>query len=158
MSKESLQQALEPMMSMINGLDLTSAYTAQEKLNDSFPVTELQEIKDLCIQGLNAGWLCPRTAPNLQYGRLIKSQKNGDVGIDTVYMPGTKKKCEGPGHEHPQGEVDLCFTTAGNALFDGNRCSIHFCFSLYGWGCGSSTGMFPLSSLALDSAGPLGQF
>ena len=121
MSKESLQQALEPMMSMINGLDLTSAYTAQEKLNDSFPVTELQEIKDLCIQGLNAGWLCPRTAPNLQYGRLIKSQKNGDVGIDTVYMPGTKKKCEGPGHEHPQGEVDLCFTTAGNALFDGNQ-------------------------------------
>ena len=120
MTKEELKKSIEPICNFISTLDLSDATTARANLERTFPISSLTSIREMCITGLEEGWLCPRTAPNLSYGRLVKASKEGDIGVDTVFMPGEEEPCKGPGHEHPQGEVDLCFGIAKEPLFDGN--------------------------------------
>ena len=120
MSKEALRTKIEPIRSYVMGLDLTSPTECRNALNLTFPISTLQPIKELCIQGIEEGWLCPRSAPHLKYGRLFKATPELPIGVDTVDMPGGHAACKGPGHEHPEGEIDLCFTLSGSPLFDGS--------------------------------------
>lgn len=121
MSKALLIQNIQPICSLIRTLDLTDTSGARKALNTHFPLESLEHIRTLCISGLNEGWLCTREAPNLKYGRVQKTSDALPIGVDSVYMPAQDTPCEGPGHEHPNGEVDLCFALKGEALFDNNK-------------------------------------
>jgi len=119
MSKEALKQAIQPICTLIQSLDLNQD-SAKTILNKHFPISELDEIRRLCEQGIKEGWLCPRGGANLHYGRVQKSTSTDILGIDSVDMDGSEAPCAGPGHEHPQGEIDLCFALSGTPDFDGN--------------------------------------
>ncbi|MEC7947559.1 MAG: DUF4863 family protein, partial [Myxococcota bacterium] len=55
-------------------------------------------------------------AGGVRFGRLTKATTaSRGFSIDAVDMNGP-----GPGHVHPNGEVDLCFALDGAPTFDGN--------------------------------------
>ena len=114
--QEELIQHLHPILSFLSTNPISS--TLEEKLKAHFPLQSeyMQTIKRLCVTGSINGWLCPRKGQDLTYGRLIKtSPETFDFGIDTVTMSSV-----GPGHTHPHGEIDLCFTMDGHPTFDNN--------------------------------------
>ena len=114
--KDQLLHSLNPILEFLNGKEISPSL--QTALNHQFPLDSsyMQQLKLKCLVGIQEKWLCPRNGGNLTYGRLAKSsEQTHHFGIDTVDMSAT-----GPGHTHPQGEVDLCFTIDGSPLFDGN--------------------------------------
>ena len=114
--KLELLEALQPILDFLGESSIDSSL--QPALQKMFPLHNptMKEIKKLVLEGITSGWLCPRAGKDLTYGRLTKANVNtNNFGIDTVDMVGS-----GPGHTHPNGEVDLCFTVEGNPLFDGN--------------------------------------
>jgi len=119
MSKASLIEAIQPICARIRSLDLYKN-DCKEILDTEFPLHRLSHIRTLVQQGLEEGWLCPRGGGDLSYGRLQKSTSPAILGVDTVDMNGIEKDCLGPGHEHPNGEIDLCFNISGNPNFDGH--------------------------------------
>lgn len=119
MSKEALREAIQPICTLIQSLN-TQKDSIKEILEKHFPISELNEIRSLCEQGIEEGWLCPRGGDNLYYGRVQKSISQDILGVDSVDMNGTTTPCAGPGHEHPQGEIDLCFALSGTPNFDGH--------------------------------------
>jgi len=114
--KSQLLQSILPILKFIKDKDIDS--NLAKDLEKYFPIESkyMQQIKLNCISGIREGWLCPRGGNNLSYGRLVKTSiDTNNFGIDTVDMKGT-----GPGHLHPLGEIDLCFSLEGNPSFDGN--------------------------------------
>jgi hypothetical protein len=76
----------------------------------------MQPLREAVLAGLEAGWLAPREARGVRFGRLAKAtDASRGFSIDAVEMNGP-----GPGHTHPNGEIDLCFTLEGTPMFDGN--------------------------------------
>ena len=117
MSMNALLEALTPILDTLADLDL-NAPEAAEALNARYPVDgeALSEVVALVKAGTAAGWLCPREGRGLRYGRAAKaSEATRSFGIDTVDMTGP-----GPGHTHPNGEIDLCIALEGTPTFDGN--------------------------------------
>ncbi|MCA8967834.1 MAG: DUF4863 family protein, partial [Planctomycetes bacterium] len=60
-----------------------------------------------------AGWLLPKENGAIRFGRITKDLEG--FSVDAVFM-----SSPGPRHRHPKGEIDLCFTLAGEARFDGH--------------------------------------
>ena len=115
MSKENLQNAIQPILDHLNSCDLSSEHLCSD-LNQTFPITSLSHIRKLVEDGIKDGWFAPKSGRNLTYGRLVKpSEKSHGFSVETVDMTAT-----GPGHTHPQGEIDLCFSLDGTPSFDGN--------------------------------------
>ena len=88
------------------------------ELDASLPVDgpQLSRVQALMEAGMAEGWLCPRENEGVRFGRLAKaSPETHGFSIDAVIMDGP-----GPGHTHPNGEIDLCFATAGQPRFDGH--------------------------------------
>jgi hypothetical protein len=75
----------------------------------------MQRIRDLVRAGVQAGWLAERGDPGLRFGRFAKAESPEGHSIDIVAM-----SIAGPGHEHPNGEIDLCFAVEGEPTFDGH--------------------------------------
>ena len=89
-----------------------------ERLNADLPAdgVQMRALRAAVIAGLDSGWLTPREAGGLRFGRLTKAtDASRGFSIDAVDMNGP-----GPGHTHPEGETDLCFAVEGNPTFDGN--------------------------------------
>ena len=63
--------------------------------------------------GAEAGWLLPKEAGSIRFGRVAKDCCG--FSIDAVWM-----QDQGPKHRHPNGEIDLCFALDGEPRFDGN--------------------------------------
>ncbi|MEZ4249422.1 MAG: DUF4863 family protein [Polyangiales bacterium] len=59
-------------------------------------------------------WLRGAQAGRIRFSRPRKASGEGDVSVDVVHMDRP-----GPGHTHPNGEIDLCFTVSGDPRFDG---------------------------------------
>jgi hypothetical protein len=116
MSAELLE-ALAPVLSVLKDVDVSdpgAAAALTERLPLSSP--ELVRVGALVREGLTAGWLCPRGEGELRYGRAAKAtEATAQFSIDTVDMRGA-----GPGHLHPDGEIDLCFAIDGDPTFDGH--------------------------------------
>ena len=118
MSMNALLQALDPIIKTLDTLDLNRPDEARQTLTERYPLdsTELATVIDLVKDGIDGGWLCPRSGGGLRYGRAAKaSAATYGFGIDTVDMTGA-----GPGHTHPTGEIDLCIPLEGTPTFDGN--------------------------------------
>ena len=113
---DALLEALAPIFPILAGVDVADP-AAGDQLNAVLPVSgpALQRVEAVVRQGLAEGWLCPREAGGVRFGRAAKaSAATLDFSIDAVDMDGA-----GPGHTHPGGEIDLCFALEGEPLFDG---------------------------------------
>jgi hypothetical protein len=88
-------------------------------LNDRFGVDTdwYQQIMNLCISGVEQGWLCNRVGGGIRYGRIFKPADDlAGFSVDVVDMA----NIAGPYHHHPLGEIDLIMPIEGDALFDGH--------------------------------------
>ena len=115
--KASLLAVLGPLLAQLSGHDPKGGAEVAAALNRSHPVEDaaMQDIFAKATAGVAAGWLTPREADGVRFGRLAKaSAETSGFSIDVVVMDGP-----GPGHTHPEGELDLCFSLEGAPTFDG---------------------------------------
>jgi len=108
---------LHPILDVIRHVDPNDP-GATDHLNTVLPLDDPRMIAafDLVRDGIESGWIVPREAGGVRFGRLAKP--SGDLhgfSIDAVDMDGA-----GPGHTHPNGEIDLCFALEGTPAFDGH--------------------------------------
>jgi hypothetical protein len=88
----------------------------QYDLSQQFHLSSLhiQHFKNWCVDNIQNGSIRMRGPDSLRFGNLLK----GKMRIDIVDMTGV-----GPGHTHPNGEVNLSFATenldSGCTSFDG---------------------------------------
>ncbi len=111
--KTDLVTRLTPVLDALADVDPADP-DAAARLNAALPMDGpvLDEIRALLADGLDAGWLTPREANGVRFGRVAKDAHG--YSIDAVDMDGA-----GPGHTHPNGEFDLCFAWDGAPTFDG---------------------------------------
>ena len=117
MSKDAFLRALQPVLEALEGLDLREPAKARQALAERFPLDGpvLSEARELFRRGVEQGWLCDRENEGVRFSRVKKAASEAEWSIDAVHMI-----APGPGHTHPNGEVDLCFAVDGNPFFDGN--------------------------------------
>ncbi len=116
--REGFLAALAPVLERVARLDLSDPVAARAHLAEAFPLqgSVLQDLRARVIAGVEEGWLCPYENGPVRYGRVAKAGRDHpDLGVDAVVM-----NTPGPGHIHPNGEVDLCFALQGSPAFDGN--------------------------------------
>ncbi len=109
---------LRPLLVFAAGLDLSDPEAARAALDAEFPFDGdfVQELGRAMREAVAAGAICDHGAPPLQYSRLFpESEDSADFSADAVLM-----SVPGPLHEHPEGEIDLCFAVDGDPRFDGN--------------------------------------
>ena len=114
--RTTLQQALAPILDVLAEIDPGDP-GASEALAARLPVDgpDLAPIRALVVEGLEQGWLTPREADGVRFGRVGKPESTPHgFSIDAVEMRGP-----GPAHTHPEGELDLCFALDGDPRFDG---------------------------------------
>jgi hypothetical protein len=74
-------------------------------------------LKQACLAGVAAGWMCNREHAGIRYGRVIKPDDDvSRFSVDVVDM----NDCAGGHHVHPTGEIDLVMPLEGDAHFDGH--------------------------------------
>lgn len=115
--RDTLRTMLAPLLARLSSADPRRGAALARELEEALPAEgpELQAIRAEVVRGLNAGWLTPRSAGGVQFGRVLKSSKaTHGFTVDAVDMSGP-----GPGHTHPNGEIDLCFPLTEGARFDG---------------------------------------
>lgn len=87
------------------------------RLNKELPPNGeyFQDLLGVCQFGIAAGWMCPRIAGGIRFGRIVKpGGPLGRFSVDVVEM----KDVVGPSHSHPNGEVDMIMPLDPNAKFD----------------------------------------
>jgi hypothetical protein len=73
-------------------------------------------IREACLEGVRAGWMCSRGGGSLRYGRVLKPADDLQrFSVDVVAM----ENVVAPHHVHPAGEVNLVMPVTGDACFDG---------------------------------------
>lgn len=114
--KTAFVAALEPILAHVQTLDLQDPAAACAALEAKFPIEgeAVQAIKRQMREGVDAGWLCEKEAGGVRFSRPKKPANDDDLSVDAVHM-----NQPGPGHTHPNGEVDLCFHVDGAPTFDG---------------------------------------
>lgn len=112
-----LEAALEPILQHLATFDV-GMENAAAKLEADFPFggEKIQSLRTIVREGVDAGWLAPREDGGIRFGRLRKAASPDDLSVDCVHM-----SKPGPGHTHPNGEVDLCFRVDGSPTFDGQE-------------------------------------
>jgi len=115
--RETATQVLLPIIEVLKTID-PSAPDATERLQQLLPLTDPRVLaaRRLVVEGLEAGWLAPKEAGGVRFGRVAKpTEDTASFSIDAVDMSGP-----GPGHLHPFGEFDLSFALDGDPTFDGH--------------------------------------
>ncbi len=113
----TLLDALRPLLLFCKNLDLDNPEKCRKCLEEKFPFEGevLQPILQLCKKGLAEGSLCGRGELPMKFSRVVKpSEESSQFSVDAVFMSGA-----GPRHRHPEGEINLCIATSGDAMFDG---------------------------------------
>ncbi len=110
-----LDEALAPILEIVRGIDPADS-GARAKLDAALPyeAPPMRALRAIVREGVAAGWLASREANGVRFGRVRKAADEGDLSIDCVHMDRP-----GPGHTHPNGEIDLCFAVDGSPTFDG---------------------------------------
>ncbi len=81
--------------------------------------TLYEALREACLSGVAAGWLCEHEAAGIRYGRAFQAADAlHRFSVDVVAM----NNVAGPHHKHPQGEICLIIPLDGTARFDG-RCA-----------------------------------
>lgn len=116
MSRDAFVDLITEIAARLEGLPLDAAM--EELLNREFPAggDQFTRLQDLCAKGEAEGWLLPREAGGIKFGRPIKpGSAAGNFSVDVVRM----KDVKGPHHVHTTGEIGAIMPIAGDAHFDG---------------------------------------
>lgn len=113
-AREELIAAMQPLAEAVSRWVGEDPARARAALEDAWPLSGegVRAVERLGRAGLQAGWLTPREAGGVRFGRLSKDLCGSSV--DAVVMAGP-----GPRHRHPRGEFNLLLPLEGNPLFDG---------------------------------------
>ena len=114
MSMEQMAEKLRPLAKKLANLSIQDANQAKEQIEEQFSLQSpsIQAIRSLAEKGSREGWLLPKENGGIRFGRITKDLEG--FSVDAVLM-----SSPGPKHRHGNGEIDLCFSTKGNAKFDG---------------------------------------
>jgi len=115
--RASALQVLAPVLDIVRTIDPADP-GATAKLTAALPFggETLQAVAKMVREGLADGWMVPREAGGVRFGRLAKpTEDTHGFSVDAVDMNGP-----GPGHLHPNGEIDLSFALEGDPRFDGH--------------------------------------
>jgi len=115
-SKAALIEALAPVLEVVRGVDPSdpgaAAHLAATLPADDERITKLAAVlRDAVSAGTD---VCHHEAGGVRFSRVKKPGDDG-LSVDAVHMD-----APGPGHTHPNGELDLCFAVSGEPTFDGN--------------------------------------
>jgi len=115
MSRQAFDEALESVLAVVSLVDPDDPAAVNE-LNRRLPLdgSALVALKALVRRGVAERWLADRENAGIRYSRGRKAQQPTDLSVDCVNM-----SRPGPGHAHPNGEIDLCFAVDGDPRFDG---------------------------------------
>ena len=115
MTADALRKALAPVLTTLGKID-PSAPGAIDTLNGLLPIDgpAITEVRTLLRGAIAAGAVADREAGGIRFSRLQKANGPDELSIDVVHMDRP-----GPGHTHPNGEIDLCFAVSGDPRFDG---------------------------------------
>ncbi|MEZ4340092.1 MAG: DUF4863 family protein [Sandaracinaceae bacterium] len=114
---DRLEAVLAPVLEVVRTID-PSEPDARATLDAKLPVGSpaLEALRAVVREGVAAGWLASRENAGIRFGRVRKAADAADLSIDCVHMDQP-----GPGHTHPNGEIDLCFAVEGSPTFDGRE-------------------------------------
>ncbi len=114
-SNSDFDSALTPILEVVRTIDPADP-EAHAKLEARLPPGSeaLRALQDAVREGVAAGTLAPREHGGIRFGRVAKAVGDAGLSIDCVHMDRP-----GPGHTHPNGEIDLCFAVSGEPTFDG---------------------------------------
>lgn len=115
MSKEAFLDVVRPLVEKLKDIDLNNPAAAQATIEREAPIDGelVQSIRETALAGLDDGWLLTKEAGGIMFGRATKDLLGFSIDAVRLDRPG-------PRHRHPNGEIDLCFTTKGDAKFDGH--------------------------------------
>lgn len=113
-TKEEFVSLLAPLAQALATVDVDAADAAQQaERAAAFTGETVTQLRAAAIANIDSPWLLPKAANGIRFGRVAKDL-SGFV-VDAVLMD-----VPGPRHRHPNGEIDLCFATAGEPRFDGH--------------------------------------
>lgn len=114
MTKEQFQTLLEPLAKALRVVDVDAADAAAEaERAAAFAGPQVAAVKKAAIAAIASDWLLPKENGGIRFGRVAKDLHGFSVDAVLMAVPG-------PRHRHPNGEIDLCFRTAGEPRFDGH--------------------------------------
>lgn len=119
-TRDDVLRALAPVMEVVKSISPDAADAATE-LQKALPLSHpaLVAVREIVRQGVLEKSLAVREsqAPGggvVRFERLHKATDPQSLSVDLVHM-----SSPGPGHRHPNGEIDLCFAVDSGATFDG---------------------------------------
>lgn len=114
-SIDALHTALAPVLEVVASIDPSSPDVAAT-LEARLPLDggALRALGAALRAAVAEGVVADREAGGVRFSRLKKAASEGEWSVDVVHM-----STPGPGHTHPNGEVDLCFAVSGEPRFDG---------------------------------------
>lgn len=116
MSIEGFNTLMEKMATGIGDKPLDAALEVFLNKEYSSESVVFAELAALCAKGEAQGWLMPREAGGIKFGRAIKPNTvAGRFSVDVVRM----KNVKGPHHTHTTGEIGAIMPIDGSAEFDG---------------------------------------
>ncbi|MBL8751281.1 MAG: DUF4863 family protein [Planctomycetes bacterium] len=112
-TKEEFVQLLTPVATALRGIDVDHA-DAAAAVERAVPFAGplVAALRAAAVASIGSEWLLPKSNAGIRFGRAAKDLAG--FSVDAVLMD-----VPGPRHRHPNGEIDLCFTTKGDARFDG---------------------------------------
>jgi Domain of unknown function (DUF4863) len=117
-SRADLLLATDPFLRHLERLSVgMPAEKIRASLQQTFPVggDAWSTLAAALREGIDGGTLCVRENAGVRFERALKPTPELPWSIDLVHMNGA-----GPGHVHPQGEIDVCFAVDAGARFDGH--------------------------------------
>ncbi len=113
-TKEQFVSLLNPVAEALRAVDVDAGdAAAQAERAAAFTGAAITALRAAAVANIDSDWLLPKSAGGIRFGRVAKDL-SGFV-VDAVLMD-----VPGPRHRHPNGEIDLCFATAGEPRFDGH--------------------------------------
>ena len=114
LTKEQFVELLRPLAEALQNVDVDAGdAAAQAESAAAFGGEQIAAIRAAATAHIDSDWLLPKEAGGIRFGRVAKELCG--FSVDCVWM-----NSPGPRHRHPNGEIDLCFATKGEARFDGN--------------------------------------
>jgi Domain of unknown function (DUF4863) len=116
MTPELFRGELSRLTAQLAGRPLDGALDAWLNAEHGAGGSTYAALKQACVAGVAAGWLCNRAGGGIRYGRIFKPADDlHGFSVDVVDM----QDISGPHHLHPEGEIDLVMPLEGDARFDG---------------------------------------
>lgn len=112
MTRDELVELCRPAATLIARLGTMDPGALERSLAQ----LDVEQLVAATLMAAAEGWLTPREAGGVRFGRLSKScEELGGNSLDAVDMDGPASGA----HTHPRGEVELCIPVSGEPRFDG---------------------------------------